>query len=83
VTFTARGAVLHVEHVRLTVSTGVKRPTAVLYLNGVNFEGTGSGTSDQSDTHFDMAGGDILACSWVGADVNARATMYVRGVQED
>jgi hypothetical protein len=83
VTFTARGSVLHVEHVRLTVSTTVKKPTAVLYLNGVNFEGTGSGYSDQSDTHFDMSGGDILTCAWTGGDVNARATMYVRGVQED
>ena len=82
-TFTARGGVLHVEHVRLTVSSAVSKPTATLYLNGGNFEGTYSGANDQSDTKYDMAGGEALACAWVGADPGARATMYVRGVQED
>jgi hypothetical protein len=83
VTFTARGSVLHVQHVRLVVSTSVKKPTAVLYLNGVNFEGSYSGANDQSDSAYDMNNGDMLTCTWAGADVNARATMYVRGVQED
>lgn len=81
--FTARGGVLHVEHVRITVSSAVSKPTATLYLNGVSFEGTYSAANDQSDTKHDMLGGDTLACSWERADPGARATMYVRGVQED
>lgn len=82
VTFTARGT-MHVAHVRLVVSTSVKKPTATLYLNGVNFEGSYSGANDQSDSAYDMNNGDMLTCTWAGADVAARATMYVRGVQED
>lgn len=81
--FTARGGTMHVAHVRLTVSTAVKKPTATLYLNGGNFEGTYSGNNDQSDSSYDMAGGETLECQWTGADAGARATMYVRGVQED
>lgn len=81
--FTARGVVLHVEHVRLTVSSAVAKPTATLYLNGANFEGTYSAANDQSDSKYDMFGGETLTCTWSGADPGARATLYVRGVQED
>jgi hypothetical protein len=81
--FTAPAGLLHVEHVRLTVSSVVKQPTATLYLNGADFEGSYSAGNDQSDSKYDMRSQETLACRWTNADVGARATMFVRGEQED
>lgn len=81
--FTAPAGTLHVEHVRLTVSTTLSQPTATLLLNGANFEGSYSGGNDQSDSRYDLQAQETLECVWAHADPGARATMYVRGSQED
>lgn len=78
--FVARGDVL-VEHVRIRVSTAVLMPTAILYLNGAEFEGSYTGANDQTDTKHLMIAGDELKCVWTGGDANATATMYVRGTE--
>jgi hypothetical protein len=81
--FTAPAGTLHVEHVRLTVSSSTAQPTATLYLNGADFEGSYSGANDQSDSAYDLQAQETLTCAWANADPGARATMTVRGTQED
>lgn len=81
-TFTAPNGVLHVEHVRVRVSTAIRQPTATIYINGADFEGSYAGANDQSDSAYDLESSETLECRWVGADVGARATVYVRGTQE-
>jgi hypothetical protein len=76
----ARGD-LAVEHTRVFTSTGLNVPTATLYLNGKQFEGSDVGSNDQSDTRHLMLAGDQLDCVWAGGDAGARATIYVRGIE--
>lgn len=77
---TARGDVI-VVHTRVSVSSDTNQPTAHLDLNGSEFEGTYAGANDQSNTVHLMLAGDRLTCRWVGADVGATATLYVRGIE--
>lgn len=85
VQFTMRGDVL-VQHTRVTVVKANGLPatlqsTAMISINGDEFEGSYSGNNDASGTAHLMLSGDILTCSWTGGDVGARATCVVRGLQ--
>jgi hypothetical protein len=59
----------------------VKQSTAILDLNGKDFEGSDNGNNDQSDTKHLMLAGDILECAWTGADANVTATLTIRGFE--
>lgn len=82
-TFTAPNGTLHVYQTRVTVTTDVSQPTATLYINGAEFDGSYTGANDTSDSAYDLESGDQLECRWVGADVGATATLYVWAQQED
>jgi len=82
-TFTAPNGTLDVEHVRVTVATNVKEPTATLFIDGIEFEGSYSGSNDQTDSAFTLTAQQQLSCAWVGGDPGATATMIIRGTQND
>lgn len=70
-----------VEHTRVSTSTTVNQPKALLRLNGEDFEGTRSGgTGDVSDTRHLMLPNDTLTCVWTGGDPGATATLRIRGL---
>lgn len=87
VTHVARGDFL-VQTTRLVVSLSsgaspAKQSTAMLTLNGAQFEGSYSGNNDTSDTQHLMMAGDELVCTWTGGDAGATATLTLFGVQFD
>lgn len=84
--FTAPNGVLHVEHVRVTINTTQTDPNqaqATTYIDGVEWESTDSGNSDQSDSAIDLTAQQILTCTWTGATPGKTGTMIIRGKQED
>jgi hypothetical protein len=84
--FTARGDVF-VQHTNTLVApvapatTSNLIPSAIVTINGVFLEGSGSGNLDASDTAHLMEAGDVLRCTWAGGDPGATATCIVRGLQ--
>lgn len=84
VTITARHP-LAVFHTRVSVAPlpgqakPVNRPSAVVYLNGLEFEDTQSGWRDQSATAYELDAGDTVECRWTGGDPGALATLIIRG----
>lgn len=85
VTFTARHPV-RIWHARVKVTpaagaaTLTKRPRAVLYLNGEEFESTYSGANDQTATSYDLDASETIECRWTGGDPGALATLILRGI---
>ena len=77
---------VQVQHTRVSVgpapgaSSVLKQPRALICVNGVEFEGTHSGASDQSATVYELAAGDVLVCRWAGGDPGAVARLWLRGV---
>lgn len=78
VTITARHP-LAVFHTRVSTSTRTKEPTALIYVNGVELEGSYSGGGDQSTTAYNLAPSDTVECRWTGGDPGAVARLIVRG----
>lgn len=73
-----------VYHTRLSVrpvppaAKVVKRPAAVVWVDGYELEDTGSGHKDASDTRYDLDPGDTVECRWTGGDPGAVAQMILR-----
>lgn len=85
VTFTAR-FLLAVTHTRVSVDPVapavrvVKQPTALVSVNGQEFEGSYTGANDQSDTAYELQPGDTVTCEWANGDPGAAARLIIRGV---
>lgn len=85
VEFTAR-FVLAVTHTRVTVDPApgaakvVKQPTALVSVNGQEFEGSYTGANDQSDTRFELQPSDTVVCEWSNGDPGAAARLILRGI---
>lgn len=83
VMFTARED-LTVTHTRVSVSPApgaaftVRQPRALVYVNGVEFEGTYTGGGDQSGTQYVLAATDTVECRWTGGDPGAAARLVLR-----
>lgn len=75
-----------VTHTRVTVeplpgqTQVVKRPRAVLYVQGDNHADTYSGHRDTDPAPYDLDPGDTIECQWTGGDAGALATLTVKGV---
>lgn len=85
VSFTARGDVL-IQLTRVVVvaaggGTPVNQSTAMIDVNGDDLDGSETANNDTSDTQHLMLAGDVLTCTWSGGDVNATATLTLRGIQ--
>lgn len=76
---------LAVTHTRLSVAplagqpAVVKRPAAVVSINGLPFEDTYSGHRAHSDSTYHLDQGDTVECRWTGGDPGALATLILRG----
>lgn len=83
-TVTAREP-LAVAHTRVTVaplpgqSAPIKRPRAVVYVDGLEFEDTYSGHRDASASAYELDSGGTVECRWTGGDPGALATLIIRG----
>src|SRR5262252_5785086 len=69
-------------HVRVSAQSDATHvPTATVYLNGTEFEGSDTGNSDQSDTTHLMLSQDVMSVVWAGGVPNTKATFWARGIQ--
>lgn len=84
--FTAPNGILHITHVRVTIDTTQTDPNqalATLLIDGIEWESTNAGNSDQTDSTQDLISQQVLTCTWTGATPGRTATMIIRGFQED
>lgn len=72
-----------VMHTRVSTSTDTLIPGCDIHLNGESsaYEGTLTGSGDESDTRHLVAAGESIEARWTGGDAGATATLRVSGVQ--
>lgn len=73
----------HVTNASVQVSSNVLEPTANLYLNSkaTKLAGTYAGSNDSSPLDVWVRNG-VIICEWTGADVGARATLFLQGTMK-
>ena len=86
VSFVMRGN-FTLEHMRVVVTgpggaATVRVPTAMVTVNGDDFEGSQTGNNDQSTVSLPLVAQDEIVCTWTGGDPGATAVMTLRGTED-